>query len=227
MTLIQNAGLGEHRIRDLNDEINKLLREKYHWENRIRELGGLDYRKFNPKMVDAQGIELPGSGGYKYFGAAKDLPGVRELFQREIPTAPNKHKSDLFKNITYNYYGFLGEEDREMREEEKRVEEEERRAEVSRWVLENRGKETVQIKDFEKLEEDGEVEDEANWEEEEEVEEVEGKEKTEENEAKREKLERRRKELLAKVEELLGDKNVDDNAEEKHIKELIEMNEDV
>ena len=37
------AGLGEFRIRDLNDEINKLLREKKHWEERIRELGGPDY----------------------------------------------------------------------------------------------------------------------------------------------------------------------------------------
>ena len=35
---IQNAGLGEFRIRDLNDEINKLLREKRHWEARIIEL---------------------------------------------------------------------------------------------------------------------------------------------------------------------------------------------
>jgi len=37
------AGLGEFRIRDLNDEINKLLREKRHWEDRILELGGPDY----------------------------------------------------------------------------------------------------------------------------------------------------------------------------------------
>ena len=37
---IQNAGLGEHRIRDINDTINKLLREKYHWQKRIKELGG-------------------------------------------------------------------------------------------------------------------------------------------------------------------------------------------
>lgn len=29
---IQNAALGEHRIRDLNDEINKDLREKGYWE---------------------------------------------------------------------------------------------------------------------------------------------------------------------------------------------------
>jgi hypothetical protein len=36
------AGLGEFRIRDLNDEINKLLREKKRWEERILELGGAD-----------------------------------------------------------------------------------------------------------------------------------------------------------------------------------------
>ena len=41
---IQNAALGEHKLRDLNDEINKLLREKGHWERRIVELGGPDYR---------------------------------------------------------------------------------------------------------------------------------------------------------------------------------------
>lgn len=43
LTLV-TAGLGEFRIRDLNDEINKLLREKGHWEVRIKELGGPDYR---------------------------------------------------------------------------------------------------------------------------------------------------------------------------------------
>lgn len=39
-----SAGLGEFKIRDMNDEINKLLREKGHWEVRIKELGGPDYR---------------------------------------------------------------------------------------------------------------------------------------------------------------------------------------
>ena len=41
---IQNASLGEHRIRDLNDEINNLLKEKSKWEDRTRELGGPDYK---------------------------------------------------------------------------------------------------------------------------------------------------------------------------------------
>ena len=34
-------------MRDINDEINKLLREKGHWEDRIKELGGPDYRVSN------------------------------------------------------------------------------------------------------------------------------------------------------------------------------------
>lgn len=33
------AGLGESRVRDLNDEINKLLREKGHWERQIKASG--------------------------------------------------------------------------------------------------------------------------------------------------------------------------------------------
>lgn len=70
------AGLGEFRIRDLNDEINKLLREKRHWENQISSLGGPHYRRYGPKMYDAEGREVPGNRGYKYFGAAKDLPGT-------------------------------------------------------------------------------------------------------------------------------------------------------
>ena len=59
---IQNAGLGEFRIRDLNDEINKLLREKRHWEARILELGGNDLRK-KSRMLDREGQEVPGSKG--------------------------------------------------------------------------------------------------------------------------------------------------------------------
>ena len=38
---IQNATLGEHRIRELNDEINKLLKEKVQWERQIVKLGGM------------------------------------------------------------------------------------------------------------------------------------------------------------------------------------------
>ncbi|GLH12501.1 hypothetical protein R5R35_004546 [Gryllus longicercus] len=108
---IQNAGLGEFRIRDLNDEINKLLREKGHWEAQIRELGGPDYAKVGPRMLDHEGKEVPGNRGYKYFGAAKDLPGVRELFEQEPPAPPRKTRAELMKDIDADYYGYRDDDD--------------------------------------------------------------------------------------------------------------------
>lgn len=108
---IQNAGLGEFRIRDLNDEINKLLREKGHWEVRIKELGGPDYNRLGPKMIDMDGQEVPGNRGYLYFGAAKDLPGVRELFEQEPPPPPRKTRGELMKDIDADYYGYRDDDD--------------------------------------------------------------------------------------------------------------------
>ena len=40
---IQNPALGDHAIRELNDEINHKMREKWHWNKHIKELGGPDY----------------------------------------------------------------------------------------------------------------------------------------------------------------------------------------
>lgn len=82
-------GSSEHVIRDLNDEINKRMREKRHWEKRIVQLGGPDYARTQSQMLDADGSSAQGAGGYKYFGAAKNLPGVRELFEK-AERAPKK-----------------------------------------------------------------------------------------------------------------------------------------
>jgi len=111
VTAIQNAGLGEFRIRDLNDHINKLLREKKHWENRIRELGGKSYSSKGAKMLDREGKEVPGNKGYKYFGAARDLPGVRELFECDAPVNTKKTRAELMKDVDAQYYGFRDDED--------------------------------------------------------------------------------------------------------------------
>jgi pre-mRNA-splicing factor ISY1 len=54
----QAAHVYDYRIRDLNDEINKLIREKGHWERRIVELGGPDYSRAAPKVTDSKGQEV-------------------------------------------------------------------------------------------------------------------------------------------------------------------------
>ena len=69
-------------------------------------------------MLDSQAVELPGGGGYKYFGVAKDLPGVRELFQKKTPYEPKKSRSELYKHVSFNYYGF-GCDDDLLQEEQK------------------------------------------------------------------------------------------------------------
>ncbi|XP_046342652.1 pre-mRNA-splicing factor ISY1 homolog [Haliotis rufescens] len=119
---IQNAGLGEFKLRDLNDEINKLLREKGHWEDRIKELGGPDYKRTGPRMLDHEGKEVPGNRGYKYFGAAKDLPGVRELFEQEPPPQPRKTRAELMKDIDADYYGYRDEDDGILIPQEQEIE---------------------------------------------------------------------------------------------------------
>ena len=42
----------------MNDEINKLIREKSHWERRIVELGGPDYSRAAPRTTDSMGREV-------------------------------------------------------------------------------------------------------------------------------------------------------------------------
>lgn len=51
------------------------------------------------------------SRGYMYFGAAKDLPGVRELFEQEPPAPPRKTRGELMKDIDADYYGYRDDDD--------------------------------------------------------------------------------------------------------------------
>jgi len=134
VTAIQNAGLGEFRIRDLNDHINKLLREKKHWEDRIKELGGKHY-KGGAKMLDREGKEVPGNKGYKYFGAAKDLPGVRELFESDAPVNTKRTRAELMRDVDAHYYGFRDDDDGKLVPEELAAEKEA----VARLIAEYKG----------------------------------------------------------------------------------------
>ncbi|CAK5274483.1 unnamed protein product [Mycena citricolor] len=125
---IQDAGLGDYELRDLNDEINKLMREKRHWENQIVALGGANYKR-NVAMLDDDGKEVPGTKGYKYFGRAKELPGVRELFQgrkkeEEEDNLAMAHYQKFTKQGP-SYYGDLDENDGTLLEYEREAEAEE------------------------------------------------------------------------------------------------------
>lgn len=123
---IQDVGLTDYEIRDLNDEINKLMREKGHWERQIVTLGGANYRRARTAMVDDEGREVPGTRGYKYFGRAKDLPGVKELFQRgavqETEESARHTAFQKFRNQGADYYGDVDEMDQELVKEEEAME---------------------------------------------------------------------------------------------------------
>ncbi|SPO35552.1 related to Pre-mRNA-splicing factor ISY1 [Pseudozyma flocculosa] len=143
---IQDFGLTDFEVRDLNDEINKLLREKNHWENQIIALGGANYKRGVPKMLDDGGREVPGTRGYKYFGRAKDLPGVKELFER---TPQQEAEAESFRSRKYQrfnhlppeYYGDLDEDDGVVLEFEQAEEEKEWKEGYAR-VLESLGMDT-------------------------------------------------------------------------------------
>jgi pre-mRNA-splicing factor ISY1 len=111
---IQNPGIGEARTRDLNDEINKCIREKGHWERQLRSLGGPNYGSNSARAFDTDVLELPGSGGYKYFGAARELPGVKELFDAAKEKEVRRSRADMMRGITPDYYGFREEGDAEL-----------------------------------------------------------------------------------------------------------------
>lgn len=127
ISAIQNANLGEHKIRELNDEINKAFKQKHYWEIRIRELGGT-VALGGKQYYDIEGKELPGAPGYRYYGAAKNLPGIRELFAESALEQASTHKKpkskgDLYKNITPDYYGFRDDDDGQLMELEAQREE--------------------------------------------------------------------------------------------------------
>ncbi|KAL2868497.1 pre-mRNA-splicing factor ISY1 [Aspergillus lucknowensis] len=120
---IQELSLSDHQIRDLNDEINKLMREKWAWEMQIRNLGGPNYMRGSGRVYDDEGREIPGGGkGYRYFGRARELPGVKEMLEaaarrgrpaeEEEGAGVGRGGDIATKKVDANYFGYgLDEED--------------------------------------------------------------------------------------------------------------------
>lgn len=146
---IQNESLGEQRIRDLNDEINKLLREKGHWERRIIELGGPNYRKYERIADEALLKELNPEASlqdeqrgytYKYFGAAKNLPGVKDLYLKKQENSKRLKLPGQMKGIDAEYYGYKSDQDIELQVLEQEAERNLLEAAVKQWEKDQSGK---------------------------------------------------------------------------------------
>lgn len=90
LTDISDPSLNMNEIRSLNDELNKLHREKRAWEHHIKKLGGNDYIKFSK----SQGIYID---GVRYYGRARELPEV--LKKEQLPDKSEK------PYVPLEYYG--------------------------------------------------------------------------------------------------------------------------
>lgn len=125
---INDATLTDFQIRDLNDEINKIQKEKHMWEIQLKNIGGTNYVRFQGNVTDSEGRVIGSHKGYKYYGRAKELPGIKELFSELA--APQKHKKTKQELVNLDldsrYYGFRDEEDPKLLEYEKRMEQEAR-----------------------------------------------------------------------------------------------------
>ncbi|CAG9473564.1 unnamed protein product [Plasmodium vivax] len=121
---IQNYSLSDQHIRELNDQINKLISIKNKWEIRIIELGGPDYQTESNTLINAHCSELKGNNNYKYFGAAKNLKGVKELLLKESDDRKKfilkKKKENRFfdKHVNIHYFGYCDDQNEMLLREE-------------------------------------------------------------------------------------------------------------
>ncbi|SBT41673.1 isy1-like splicing domain containing protein [Plasmodium ovale wallikeri] len=124
---IQNFSLSDQHIRELNDQINKLISIKNKWEIRIIELGGPDYQTESNTLINAHCSELKGNNNYKYFGAAKNLKGVKELLGKEsddrkkLLLKKKKERRNLDKFVNIHYFGYCDDENEMLLREEMKI----------------------------------------------------------------------------------------------------------
>lgn len=83
-TIVSNA-VGDHGRAYERCELAKELRYRHNIEKYLH-LVDPHYRRYEPKMFDTEFREVPGSRGFEYFDTAKDLLGIRELFEQEPAT---------------------------------------------------------------------------------------------------------------------------------------------
>lgn len=116
LTRISDQATSDFQLRELNDSLNKLFKEKRAWEYHIKALGGNDYITYNKDFSNAgvYGEYVDDSGnkvkGYRYFGRAKDLPDIKPLLESKSKENGDALKGRIpkkqVKDLPYSYYGF-------------------------------------------------------------------------------------------------------------------------
>mmetsp|Transcript_18191 Transcript_18191/g.20234 ORF Transcript_18191/g.20234 Transcript_18191/m.20234 type:complete len:257 (+) Transcript_18191:34-804(+) len=141
---IQNASLEPHVIRDLNNAINKLLGQKRAWERRIRELGGAVYKngpRGGESGIEGEGGVIIAPSGYKYFGAAKQLPGVQDLLKPQGNQTKKRTRAEIYRGINADYYGFRDDDDGLLTAVEEHAEKRARENAIAQWNKNTKEKE--------------------------------------------------------------------------------------
>lgn len=117
LTRVQDEVLGDFQIRDINDTLNKLFREKRAWEHHIKSLGGADHINYGKDRFENSVV----LHGYRYFGRAKDLPDVKEILaaqqKQQVDIKNEKNAESASKRVLRErkervqvlYYGFYDE----------------------------------------------------------------------------------------------------------------------
>lgn len=121
LTRIQDLMIDESTIREINETLNKLFKEKRAWEYHIKSLGGPDFLRFGPNL-ESTGLvdDFSGNKGYRYFGRAKELPEVkmlkqakedkhkREVSVKEDQISKTRELEQRFSNLDPHYYLYFG-----------------------------------------------------------------------------------------------------------------------
>lgn len=85
----------------VNDQINEKMRRKAEWERRLVELGGV------LEDVDGGGGYVGGySGGYHYFGRAKELLANQDTTEVGEDHPHKRRQGLLYHMVNAEYYGF-------------------------------------------------------------------------------------------------------------------------
>lgn len=121
ITKIQAPVLTEAQILELNETINKLMKEKTAWEYHIIELGGPNYLQTVVPGVTHAGVQIEPKGE-RYFGRAKELPHVKEALDAKARMNADEESvleiDSLPTNLSGWYFGLVDPSAEDLAEEQ-------------------------------------------------------------------------------------------------------------